>query len=123
VKSDVYGFGVVLLEMLTGLQALDNTRPSGQQNLVEWARPSLRDKRKLRKIMDSRLEGRYPLKAATQAAELILKCLEADPKVRPSMEEVLATLENINTIWEKNQETREDASSRPSSYQHHHNYH
>ncbi|KAI6690658.1 hypothetical protein NL676_027486 [Syzygium grande] len=41
VKSDVYGFGVVLLEMLTGLQALDPERPSGRQNLVEWARPSL----------------------------------------------------------------------------------
>ncbi|XP_039170197.1 probable serine/threonine-protein kinase PBL11 [Eucalyptus grandis] len=98
VKSDLYGFGVVLLEMLTGLQALDNTRPSGQQNLVEWARPSLRDKRKLRKIMDSRLERRYPLKAATQAAELILKCLEGDPNVRPSTDEVLKTLEQINTI-------------------------
>ncbi|KAL3736450.1 hypothetical protein ACJRO7_025404 [Eucalyptus globulus] len=102
---------------------VDCSRPSGQQNLVERARPLLHDKRKLRKIMDPRLKGQYPLKAATQAAKLILKCLEADPKVRPSMEEVLATLENINTIWEKNQETREDASSRPSSYQHHHNHH
>ncbi|KAL3736452.1 hypothetical protein ACJRO7_025406 [Eucalyptus globulus] len=123
VKSDVFGFGVVLLEMLTGSRVFDRTRPSGQQNLVEWARPLLHDKRKQRKIMDPILKGRYPLKAATQAAKLILKCLEADPKARPSMEEVLATLENINTIWEKNQETKAGASSRPSSYQHHHNHH
>ncbi|KAK2632541.1 hypothetical protein EUGRSUZ_L01424 [Eucalyptus grandis] len=113
----------IATEMLTGSRVIDCSRPSGQQNLVDWARPLLHDKRKLRKIMDPRLKGQYPLKAATQAAKLILKCLEVDPKVRPSMEEVLATLENINTIWEKNQETREDASSRPSSYQHHHNYH
>ncbi|KAF8038356.1 hypothetical protein BT93_B1017 [Corymbia citriodora subsp. variegata] len=97
VKSDVYSFGVVLLEMLTSVRAMDRNRCYGQQNLVEWARPSLHDKRKLRKIMDWRLEGRYPLKAATQVAELILKCLEGDPKARPSMAEVLATLECIDT--------------------------
>ncbi|KAL0431055.1 UNVERIFIED_CONTAM: putative serine/threonine-protein kinase PIX13, partial [Sesamum radiatum] len=41
VKSDVYGFGVVLLEMLTGLRALDTRRPSGQHNLVDWLKPLL----------------------------------------------------------------------------------
>ncbi|XP_010063131.2 probable serine/threonine-protein kinase PBL11 isoform X2 [Eucalyptus grandis] len=122
VKNNVYRFGVILLEMLTGLQALDNTRPSGQQNLVEWARPLLHNKRKLRKIMDPRLEGRYPLEAATQAAGLTLKCLEDEPKARPSMDKVLATLEHINTIWEK-KETKAGASSPPSSHQHHHNHH
>ncbi|KAK2632540.1 hypothetical protein EUGRSUZ_L01420 [Eucalyptus grandis] len=110
-----YGYAApeyIATEMLTGLQAFDNTRPSGQQNLVGLARPSLRDKRKLRKIMDSRLEGRYPLKAATQAAELILKCLEGDPKARPSMDEVLKTLEQIDTIREKRKEAKASTSSR-----------
>ncbi|XP_039170548.1 probable serine/threonine-protein kinase PIX13 [Eucalyptus grandis] len=111
VKSDVYGFGVILLEMLTGLQAL--TCSSSQQNLVEWARPWLHDKRKLRTIMDPRLEARYPMKAATQTAELTLKCLESYHEARPSMDEVLATLEHIDTIREKKKEAKASTSSGP----------
>uniref|UniRef100_A0A0D6R2L3 non-specific serine/threonine protein kinase n=1 Tax=Araucaria cunninghamii TaxID=56994 RepID=A0A0D6R2L3_ARACU len=38
-KSDVYGFGVVLLEMLSGLRAVDTNRPAGHHKLVEWAAP------------------------------------------------------------------------------------
>ncbi|KAF3446901.1 hypothetical protein FNV43_RR12081 [Rhamnella rubrinervis] len=101
IKSDVFGFGVVLLEMLTGLRALDTNRPTQQQNLVEWARPSLQVKKKLKKIMDPRLGDKYPLKGACQAAELILKCLESEPRSRPSMEEILEALEKIKAIKEK----------------------
>ncbi|KAK2373267.1 putative serine/threonine-protein kinase PIX13 [Trifolium repens] len=102
VKSDVYGFGVVLLEMLTELQALDLKRPTEKQNLIEWIKPFLSDKRKLKgNIVDYRLEGQYSLKAAFETAQLILKCLESDPKMRPSMEDVLGTLEEINTIKDK----------------------
>ncbi|XP_054775827.1 probable serine/threonine-protein kinase PIX13 [Prosopis cineraria] len=95
VKSDVYGFGVVLLEMLTGLRALDSKRPSGQQNLVEWVKPYLSSKRRLKTIMDARIQGQYSLKAASQAAKLTLKCLQPDPKHRPSMKEVVEELEGI----------------------------
>lgn len=89
----MYGFGVVLIEILTGQRALDTNRPSGQHNLTEWIKPYLSDKRKLKNVMDSHLEGRYPSKAAYRIAQLALKCIEAEPKNRPSMKEVLDTLE------------------------------
>ncbi|XP_020113344.1 probable serine/threonine-protein kinase PIX13 [Ananas comosus] len=98
VKSDVYGFGVVLLEMLSGQRALDPTRPSGQHNLADWAKPYLADRRKLARLMDPRLEGQYHSKGALHAAQLTLKCLSGDPKSRPSMKEVVETLEKIEAM-------------------------
>lgn len=95
VKSDVYGFGVVLLEIITGLRVLDFNRPVGQTNLINWAMPSLQNKKKFKKLIDPRLMGKYPSKPAYDIAELILQCLESDPKYRPSMDDVLQKLEQI----------------------------
>ncbi|XP_039125176.1 probable serine/threonine-protein kinase PBL3 [Dioscorea cayenensis subsp. rotundata] len=97
VKADVYSYGVVLLELLSGRRAVDNSRGGIEQNLVEWARPLLADKRKQNLIMDSRLEGRYPKKDAHAVATLASQCISTQAKSRPKMSEVLATLEALQT--------------------------
>lgn len=113
VKSDVYGFGVVLLELLTGLRVHDLNRPNGQVNLVDWARPSLPHRKKIRKLIDPRLEGQYPSESAYQTAALVLSCIEPDPKNRPNMEDVLVKLEQIITIQKRPKELK----SRPNHHQ------
>lgn len=110
VKSDVYGFGVVLLEMLSGQRALDTARPSDRHNLVDWAKPFLVDRKKLARMMDPKLEGKYPSKGALQAAQLTLRCLTNEPKYRPSMKEVLATLEDIDAMKDSARETKKASS-------------
>ena len=51
--------------------------------------------------MDAKLEGKYPTNLALQVAQLALKCIQRDPKVRPSMKEVLERLEQIEAANEK----------------------
>nr|GMC65913.1 probable serine/threonine-protein kinase Cx32, chloroplastic [Ipomoea batatas] len=98
VKSDVYCFGVVLLEIMTGLRALDPKRPSGQQRLVDWVKPMLSQAMKVKSIMDVRMEGQYSSEAALKAAQLTLRCLRSLPQMRPSMEEVVESLKEIEAI-------------------------
>lgn len=91
-KSDVYSFGVVLLELLTGRRSMDKNRPSGEHNLVAWARPYLMDKRKLYRLVDPRLEFNYSVKGAQKASQIAQHCLSRDPKARPLMDDVIEAL-------------------------------
>ncbi|CAI9108106.1 OLC1v1007629C3 [Oldenlandia corymbosa var. corymbosa] len=97
-RSDVYSFGVVLLEMLSGRRAIDKNRPSGEHNLVEWAKPYLTNKRKIFRILDNRLEGQYSLDVAYKAANLAFRCISMDPRFRPTMDEVVKELEDIQNL-------------------------
>lgn len=96
-RSDVYSFGVVLLELLTGRKSVDKTKPSKEQNLVDWARPKLNDKRKLLQIIDPRLENQYSTRAAQKACSLAYYCLSQNPKARPLMSDVVETLEPLQS--------------------------
>lgn len=94
-KSDVYSFGVVLVEMLSGRRAIDKNRPSGEHSLVEWAKPNLNHKRRIFRVLDVHLEGQYLLAQALKAGNLALQCLCPEPKLRPTMDEVVKALEQL----------------------------
>ncbi|XP_031381056.1 probable serine/threonine-protein kinase PIX7 isoform X2 [Punica granatum] len=97
-KSDVYSFGVVLLEILTGRRSMDKKRPSGEQNLVTWARTYLADKRKLYQIVDPRLELNYSIKGVQKVSQLAYSCLGRDPKSRPTVDEVVKVLTPLQDL-------------------------
>ncbi|RRT81736.1 hypothetical protein B296_00014225 [Ensete ventricosum] len=92
VKSDVYSFGVVFLELITGRKAIDVTRPAGEQNLVLWALPLFKDRRKFPKMVDPLLQGCYPMRGLYQALAVAAMCLQEQAATRPLIGEVVTAL-------------------------------
>lgn len=88
----------MLLEIVTGRRSMDKKRPSGEQNLVSWARPYLADKRKLYLIVDPRLELNYSIKGVQKVSQLACSCLSRDPKLRPTMDEVVKILTPLQDL-------------------------
>ncbi|KAL1202241.1 Inactive serine/threonine-protein kinase BKN2 [Cardamine amara subsp. amara] len=97
-KSDVYTFGVILLELLTGLKALDREKNQKKQSLHASTKPFLSDQSKIREIIDPRLGIDYPINAVTEMGKLIKRCIKLDTRKRPSMQQVLDGLNDIANI-------------------------
>jgi serine/threonine protein kinase len=97
-KSNVWSFGVVLLELITGRKNLDVSSSNEERNIIKWSSPFLTDDSRLSLIMDSRIKGRFPTKAARIVADIILKCLNKDPSERPTMRDVAVALDGVQEI-------------------------
>lgn len=91
-KSDIYSFGVVLLELITGRKAIDNMRSAAEQNLVAWARPLFKDRRKFAHMADPVLEGEYPVRGLYQALAIAAMCVQEQPNMRPLIADVVTAL-------------------------------
>ncbi|EPS58248.1 protein kinase, partial [Genlisea aurea] len=96
-KSDIYSFGVVLLELITGRKAIDSERALGEQNLVSWARPFLKDRRKFVQIVDPSLEGRFSTRSLHHAIAITAMCLQEQASFRPLITDIVLALEYLSS--------------------------
>jgi hypothetical protein len=86
---------VVLLEVLTGRQAIDYKRSEKEQCLVEWAKPYLKPGIGFYQLMDPKLQGQFSPRGAYKAMKLVSLCLSPAQKSRPKMSEIVKMLQYI----------------------------
>ncbi|MBA0730966.1 hypothetical protein Golax_023371, partial [Gossypium laxum] len=91
-KSDVYAFGVVLLELLVRKKPLEQMSPSRCQSLVTWAMPQLTNRSELPNIVDPVIRDTIDLKHLYQVAAVAVLCIQPEPSYRPLITDVLHSL-------------------------------
>ncbi|KAI3708911.1 hypothetical protein L2E82_38474 [Cichorium intybus] len=99
-KSDVYAFGVVLLEVLCGKPALDSGVGEVPRNLARWALESIKAGN-LQNIIDSTIRDAISPKCLKKFVRIVERCLLWNQKQRPMMAEVVVSLNCVLTIQEK----------------------
>lgn len=96
-KSDVYSFGVVLIELLSSLQAVDTNRHRQDINLANMGINKIQN-HALQELVDPNLDfgtNSSVRRMMTQVSELAFRCLQQDRDMRPSMQEIVNVLRQI----------------------------
>lgn len=118
-KTDVFGYGVMLLELITGQRAFDLARLANDDDvmLLDWVKGLLKEK-KLEQLVDSDMEGNYIEEEVEQLIQVALLCTQGSPMERPKMSEVVRMLEGDGLAerweeWQKEEMFRQDFNHTP----------
>ncbi|XP_077252238.1 leucine-rich repeat protein kinase family protein [Tasmannia lanceolata] len=106
-KTDVFGFGILLLELITGPKAVDAGNGRVQKGMIlDWARTLHKEKR-LEVMVDRDLNGLFDAIELEKAVGVALLCAQSNPSLRPKMTEVVKVLENGVVPAEHMEESQE----------------
>ncbi|CAH1414951.1 unnamed protein product [Lactuca virosa] len=104
-KTDVFGFGILLLELITGQKALDFGRAANQKGvMLDWVK-KLHQEGKLNLMVDKALNNDFDRVELQEMIQVALLCTQFNPSYRPKMSEVLRMLEGEGLVerWEASQ--------------------
>ncbi|KAI3808064.1 hypothetical protein L1987_24005 [Smallanthus sonchifolius] len=92
-SCDVYSFGILLLEILSGKKPLEKLPGGIKRDIVQWATPFVQ-KDTYDHIADPRLKGRFDISQLKVVVKIAMACTDSNPENRPSMLEVVEWLKN-----------------------------
>ncbi|GMY26267.1 protein NSP-INTERACTING KINASE 3 isoform X1 [Fagus crenata] len=104
-KTDVFGYGILLLELITGQKALDFGRVANQKGvMLDWVK-KLHQEGKLSQMVDKDLKGNFDRVELEEMVQVALLCTQFNPTHRPKMSDVLKMLEGdgLAEKWEASQ--------------------
>ncbi|CAO2822443.1 unnamed protein product [Amaranthus hypochondriacus] len=108
-KIDVYAFGVILMELITGRKALDETMPDERSHLVTWFRRILINKDNIRKAIDAILDpDDETIESIFRVAELAGHCTAREPHQRPDMGHAVNVLGPLVEQWKPSCQEEDD---------------
>uniref|UniRef100_A0A2N9H5T4 non-specific serine/threonine protein kinase n=1 Tax=Fagus sylvatica TaxID=28930 RepID=A0A2N9H5T4_FAGSY len=91
-RSDVYSFGILLMEIISGRNPVDYGRPAGEVNLVEWLKTMVTN-RNAEGVLDPRLPENPSSRSLKRALLVALRCVDPNAQKRPKMGHVIHMLE------------------------------
>ncbi|KAK6255266.1 hypothetical protein SCA6_016571 [Theobroma cacao] len=110
-KVDVYAFGVVLMEIITGRKALDETLPDEKSHLVTWFRRVLINKDNIPKVVDETINcDEETMASIFKVAELAGHCTAREPYQRPDMGHAVNVLGPLVEQWKPTSHEDEENS-------------
>ncbi|KAK8486203.1 hypothetical protein V6N11_069155 [Hibiscus sabdariffa] len=108
-KVDVFSFGVILMEMISGRKALDETQPEESMHLVTWFRRMCINKDTFRKAIDQTIElDEETLASVSIVFELAGHCCAREPHQRPDMSHVVNVLSSLAELWKPSEPGSDD---------------
>ncbi|XP_008798481.1 receptor protein kinase TMK1-like [Phoenix dactylifera] len=109
-KADVFSFGVILMELITGRKALDESQPEESVHLVTWFRRMQLNKETFRKAIDPTIDlDEETLASITTVAELAGHCCAREPYQRPDMGHAVNVLSSLAELWKPSDPDSEDS--------------